>query len=330
MDAIDIGVIGLGVMGRQHLRVLRGINGFRIVGVCDPNAGLAERLESDEPALVVFPDVAALVDAGISAAVIASPTALHAEQASYLVERGIHVLVEKPVAASLDEAKGLQELARRHTTCLLVGHVERFNPAVRVLKEFLRRGALGQVVSLSASRVGIGRPAMPSTNVVFDLAIHDVDVVRFLLENSVRVIGASGGSFPGNIHEDYAHLLLGCGETTGAVEANWITPRKRRKLFVTGTDGFAELDYIRQEVRTYQGKSEFIGDGTDLYHCLSRTANPVSVPVAKSEPLQAELRHFAACIRGEEEPTIVLDEAIDALGCCDQATRMIREARSVQ
>ncbi|MDA8284884.1 MAG: Gfo/Idh/MocA family oxidoreductase [Actinomycetota bacterium] len=328
MDTIDIGVIGLGVMGRQHLRVLRGIDDFHVVGVCEPDRGTADQFAGDDPPLAVVPDVAALVDIGITAAVVASPTTAHAEQAGYLVERGIHVLLEKPVAASVAEATRLREVARSHTACLLVGHVERFNPAVRVLKEFLRRGSLGQVVSLSASRVGVGRPAMPSTNVIFDLAIHDVDVVRFLFEEPVRVIGATGGSLPRNVQEDFAHLLLSCGQMTGAVEANWITPRKRRKLFVTGTDGFAELDYIRQEVRAYQGKSELIGDGTDLYHCLLRTADPVSVPVASGEPLQAELRHFAKCIRGEEDPVIVVDEAIDALGCCEQATRMMRQAGS--
>ncbi len=328
MDTIDIGVIGFGVMGRQHLRVLRGIDDFRVVGVCEPDPSTADQATRDNSTLAVVPDIAALVDAGIVAAVVASPTAAHAGQAEYLVERGIHVLVEKPVAANIVEAARLRDVARSHTACLLVGHVERFNPAVRVLKDFLRQGWLGQVLSLSASRVGVGRPAIPSTNVVFDLAIHDVDVVRFLLEDAVRVIGATGGSFPGNLQEDYAHLLLACGQATGAVEANWITPRKRRKLFVTGTDGFAELDYIRQEVRTYRGKTELVGDGADLYQCLSRTADPVSVPVGSSEPLQAELRHFAACIRGEEDPVVVLDEAIDALDCCDQATRMIREARS--
>lgn len=326
MDKIDIGLIGLGVMGRQHLRVLRSIDDFNVVGVCDPHPAAAQLVGTDHPGLTVVPEIQGLLDEGITAAVVASPTAAHASQAASLVERGIHVLVEKPVASDLADAARLRALAEARTARVLVGHIERFNPAVRALKDFLRQGSLGQVVSVSASRVGVGRPAIPSTNVVFDLAIHDIDVVRYLLEEPVRVLGATGGSFPGNAHADYAHVLMACGSATGAVEANWITPRKRRKLFITGTEGFAELDYIQQEVRTYRGRSEFVGDGADLYHCMPRTAEPVALPVASGEPLQAELQHFAACVRGDEDLVMTLEEAIDALRCCDDATRLMGQA----
>lgn len=324
MEKIDIGLIGLGVMGRQHLRILRDTDEFEVVGVYDPDPSAAAQARLDQPGLTVVPDLKELLEAGIRAAVVASPTAAHADHAAALLEHGVHVLVEKPVAANLGDATRLRAVVGAKTARVLVGHIERFNPAVRALKDFLRRGSLGQVVSISASRVGVGRPAVPSTNVVFDLAIHDIDVVRFLMEQPVRVLGASGGAFPGNAQADYAHVLLACGSASGAVEANWITPRKRRALFVTGTEGFAELDYIRQEVRTFRGRSEFIGDGADLYHCVSRTSEPVSLPVATGEPLRAELEHFAAYIRGDEAPVITLDEAIDALACCVEASRLMQ------
>lgn len=324
MEKIDVGLIGLGVMGRQHLRVLREIDDFAVVGVYDPDPSAAARARLDHPGLTVVQDLKELLAAGIKAAVVASPTAAHAGHAVALVEHGVHVLVEKPVAANLGDANRLRAVAAAASARVLVGHIERFNPAVRALKEFLRRGSLGQVVSISASRVGVGRPAVPSTSVVFDLAIHDIDVVRFLMEQPVRVLGASGGSFPGNAHADYAHLLLACGSVSGAVEANWITPRKRRTLFVTGTGGFAELDYIHQEVCTYRGRSEFIGDGADLYHCMPRTSEPVPLVVTSGEPLRAELEHFAAYVRGDEVPAITLEEAIDALACCVEATRMMQ------
>lgn len=328
MEPIDIGVIGLGIMGRQHLRILRDSNDFRVIGICEPNLEQAEKLTADDPRLLVVRTIEELVNTGISAAVVASPTAAHAEQAEYLLKCGIHVLIEKPVAADIVEAAHLRELSANSTSCVLVGHVERFNPAVRRLKKLLQEGFLGSIVSISTTRVGVSRPAMPSTNVVLDLAIHDLDIIRFLLDNPVRIVGASGGSFPGNRVEDYAHLLITCGHTAGVVEANWITPHKRRKLFVTGTAGFAELDYIRQEIRTYAGRTEVIGDGSDLYHSVVSTSDPVVVSVARSEPLQIELDHFASCIRGTEYPVITLEEAIDALKCCHYGTWLMRRGRN--
>ncbi len=326
MAKIDIAVIGLGVMGSQHLRILRELDDFNIVGAYDPDTSVAERARRGHPGLTMASHVKELLEAGIGAAIIASPSTAHADLAASLVEQGINVLVEKPVAADVEQAMLLSTVAGTTASRILVGHIERFNPAVRGLKDFVRRGSLGQVVSISASRVGVARPAVPSTDVVLDLAIHDIDVIRFLLEQPVRVLGASGGSLPGNAQLDYSHVLLACGSATGAVEANWITPRKRRALFVTGTEGFAELDYIHQAVRTYRGKSELIGDGADLYHCMSQTSEAEVLPVARREPLRAELEHFAAYIRGEEGPVITLDEAIDALVCCVEASRLIRDS----
>lgn len=328
MDTVDVAVIGLGVMGRQHLRVLQESPGFRVVAASDPNQEAASRVSRQCPEVRIVSDFASLLEVGIDAAIVASPSALHAEQAVFLMENGIHVLLEKPVTATVAQARRLFEVARRSSTQLLVGQIERFNPAVQKLRSLIARGDIGKVMSLSASRVGVARPAVPTSNVIFDLAIHDIDIMRFLLGSPVLFVGATGGSRPGNLLEDYANVLLKCGDATGAIEANWITPRKRRKLFVTGTEGFAELDYIRQELQVFQGESEIVGDGSDLYHCVSRTADPVTVVVQQGEPLEAELRHFGACIRGEDEPAILLEEAIDALSCCDEATRYIREEHS--
>ncbi len=324
MHPIRIVVIGLGIMGRQHVRVLRELPQFELVGVHDPDPQVTDLVLYDLPDVTLFRCIEDVVRMDITAAVVASPTAMHAEQTEFLVSQGIHVLVEKPVAGQLSEALRLEKIAEEVHTCILVGHIERFNPAVGGLKSFLNRGELGDIMSISARRVGVARPARPTTNVVFDLAIHDIDVVRFVMGQEVSVVGAIGGFLPGNVQEDYAHLLLECGPTTAAIEANWITPRKSRRLSITGTAGLVELDYIRQEVRSYRGKTEFIGDSGDLYRCIAATAEPSVVPVDRAEPLRLELEHFHACIVGAENPIITMEEAVSALRCCDEATRLIR------
>lgn len=325
MQPIDVAVVGLGVMGRQHLRVLRQLPPFRVVALCDPDIERALQLRGDDTSVATLSDMNQLGKLGVTAAVLASPTSEHFEQTSYLASCGISLLVEKPLVRSLAEAASLGKLLANSSASLLVGHIERFNPAVQVLRRLIRTGTLGDVLSVSASRVGVSRPVKPTTNVIFDLAIHDIDVTRFLLGTPLEVLAATGGSLPGNALEDYASLLLACGRSTVFTEANWITPRKRRALSVTGSEGFLELDYVSQTLTAYPGQTEVVADRGDLFHRIARTAEPISIPVPFSEPLERELIHFAACIRGQEQPAISVEEAIDAVFCCDDATRLIRE-----
>ncbi|MHB1087483.1 MAG: Gfo/Idh/MocA family oxidoreductase [Acidimicrobiales bacterium] len=327
MKPIRVGVVGLGVMGRQHLRVLRGLVEFEVVAIADPRSGDYDTLAERAAGISVHSDPEDLLAYDLDAVVIASPTSLHVPQATLFLHAGVHVLLEKPIAPDVASALALAQVARKSTARLLIGHIERFNPAIDALRSLIAGGNLGRVLSISARRVGVARPALPATNVIADLGIHDIDVIQLLTGNEPVVLGATGGSLPGNQQEDFAFVLLSYGDVAAAVETNWITPLKSRRLSVTGTGGFVDLDYVRQEVTVYEGRIDPVENPTTHFSAVWQTAQGRPLWVLQGEPLMRELLHFADCVRGHSEPAISCDEALAALAACQRATDWVREAQ---
>jgi UDP-N-acetylglucosamine 3-dehydrogenase len=309
-------------MGRQHARVLSEMPQVELVAAADVSAEARAQLELriDIPATA---DWRVLLDGPADAVVNALPTPDHFEVTRELLRAGKHVLVEKPIAMTLAEAEELVSLARRVDRVLLVGHVERFNPAVVALRQILRNGEIGDVVTLAARRVGISRPTAPRTDVVIDLAIHDIDVCGYLLSNTQgRLAFASARALPGNQLEDHADLVLRFGEAVASVQANWITPVKIRRLTITGTAGLAEVDYLEQSLRLYRGAPEvFAGPLWDFF-AVARESEAEEVSVARGEPLRGELEHFVNRIASG-------DTSVDEARGAAQALALAIEARSV-
>lgn len=309
---IRVAVAGLGAIGRQHARLVSELPQFELVAVCDANPAAREELV-DRLQVPAVDDYAELVKFEPQAVIIALPTSLHFEAATFFLNAGIHLLVEKPVAATIEEATQLAELAATSNTTLLVGHVERFNNGVRALKQQIEAGRLGQIISVVTRRVGIARPAAPNANVALDLAIHDVDVVRYLLDTPGEFLASGLSTIGDNQLEDHVDLVLRYGDVFCTVQANWITPVKIRRLSITGSKGTAELDYISQQLRVYESVPELIkGEPWDFF-AVAKESSPVQVAVEKSEPLRAELSHFADCIAKGLPPMMPVDHARDAL-----------------
>jgi UDP-N-acetylglucosamine 3-dehydrogenase len=328
MKPIRIGVVGLGVMGQQHVRVLGELSQFELVAVADPRiAEIGHRFDGGGQ-LVRRVDPGDLLNDELEAVVIASPTSWHVAQAELFLRNGIHVLVEKPIAIDVTSANEMASAASASGAALLVGHIERFNPAIDTLQALLANGDLGRILSISARRVGVARPALPSTNVIIDLGIHDVDIIQMLTGERPAIVGASGGTLPGNQLEDYAFLMLSYGKVAAAVEANWVTPLKSRRLSVTGSGGFVDLDYVRQEVTVYEGRVNPVEGTKEEFNAIWQTAEPRSLFVEQGEPLKRELAHFAECVRGASVPGVSTEEAIAALAACQDATDRIRLAAS--
>lgn len=328
MKAIRVGVVGLGVMGRQHLRVLSELSEFELVAVADPRIEEIGEFVGGCSQLVSRSDPVDLLTDGLDAVVIASPTSSHVTQAKLFLREGIHVLVEKPIAVDVSSAKELADVADECGSVLLVGHVERFNPAIDTLRMLIAKGDLGRVLSISARRVGVARPAVPSTNVITDLGIHDIDVIQMLTRDHPTVLDAIGGALPGNISEDFAFVLLSYGQVAAAVEVNWITPLKSRRLSVTGTGGFVDLDYVRQEVTVFEARVDPVESESASFSAIWQTAEPRSLAVKQGEPLKRELAHFANCIRGNVRPDVPVVDVIASLAACQDATDHIRRATS--
>lgn len=324
--SVKVAVAGLGVMGRQHLRVLTQLPSVEVVQACDGAVAARDTAAADfgVRTTATWQD---LSDSGADAVVVALPTGLHFEAASFFLSNGLHVLLEKPMASDLDEVEALKDLAAGSTQTLLVGHVERFNPAVEALRSLLRNGRLGDVVSVQARRVGTSRPAAPHVNVALDLAIHDLDVIRYILGREGRLLSAFGGSVADNALEDYVELLCVFGDAVVSCGANWITPVKIRRLSVTGTKGHAELDYINQELHLYESVPEVIKGGPRDFFAVSKESEAVPVPITRAEPLRLELEHFVQCLRGDAKSKVPVDEAAEAVRLAVEATQLIRRGR---
>ena len=314
MDKIRVGVIGVGAMGRHHARIYHELAGAELVGVADVNKQAAATVAA-EYHTKAFTDCEQLLKSDLNAVSIAVPTSLHEEIARKAAQYGVHMLIEKPVANSLVSADRIIGVARRENLKLMIGHIERFNPAIVKLKKLIATHELGQILSISSRRVGPDPPRIRDVGIIIDLAVHDIDAITYLYgKRATNVYAIGGNSF--HIKEDYASILLRYGDRhSGIVETNWLTPHKIRKITVTGTEGVAEADYLEQSLKIW--KKEFVRN----------------VQIAKREPLRNELEHFLRCVANGEKPIpsgeegkYVLYVALSAIESYQQGTNVLLNA----
>jgi UDP-N-acetylglucosamine 3-dehydrogenase len=290
---LRVGVVGVGVMGRNHVRVLSEQN-VEIVGIYDIDENLSKIIakQYDVESAKSYDE---LLEKKPDAIIIATPTRHHFEGAEKALQRGVDVFIEKPITETLEQARRLKELSENNKRVLMVGHIERFNPAVKNLKEYIENGTLGKVVSITVKRVGPYNPRIRDVGIIMDLGPHDFDVISYLLKKKARGVFASAGMIK-HEHEDYASINMQFDEEINAtIELNWLTPFKMRELTAIGTEGIAILDYIRQELRIYKKENE------------------LKVEIKKIEPLKIEIQEFIECIHKRKRPLTGVDEGIYAL-----------------
>jgi len=288
--AIKTAVIGVGNMGFHHARVLSWVSD--LAAVCDVDDTTAKSVAKSFKCKA-YTDYKELIESEKPDAVtIAVPTVHHFDVADYCLSNKIPILIEKPITPTAKEAWKLINKAKNSGIFLMVGHIERFNPAVRILKNLIDAGKLGQVISLLALRVGLQPPKQSHADVVLDLAIHDIDVFSYLInEHPTQIKIKRTKLFNRNI-ADAGVVMLTYSGTTGVIQTNWITPIKIRQLFVTGTEGFVKLDYIQQKLTLYD-KLLSIKPVGDYFEVVSRfTAPSKELFVSRKEPLMEEMAYF--------------------------------------
>ena len=292
---LPVGVIGVGALGRHHARHLAQLDGACLVGVTDTDRDRARAVAAELGTEAC--DLEALLDR-VEAVTIAVPTPAHAEVGLHALERGIPVLMEKPLASTLAEADQLIAAAAATGVQLQVGHIERFNPAVRELKRCIERGDMGEIVSVFARRVGVMPPQVKDANVILDLAIHDIDVFRYLLgADSPTEVFCNAGRVNGGDLLDYADVFLRFGRVACLLQVNWVTPVKIRELAVTGTRGYAEVEYVRQELRYHSAQAVRPVDSYSEVTAYSEQA-PELLAHEHVEPLARELGEFLRAVEG--------------------------------
>jgi predicted dehydrogenase len=284
-----LGVVGLGQWGQHHVRIYHQMAGVTLAGVADSAAREANAF-ARRYSTTGYRDYHELFGK-VDAVSLVVPTALHYEIAKDFLEHGVHVLVEKPITTSVDEAAELVELAQRRGLVLLVGHVERFKPAVQRLRDLVTDPLFVQV-----RRVRPWNPRrIMDVGVVLDLMIHDLDIVLGLMRAPVSRVTAVGAAIHGD-DEDLAvaHLTLRSGCMASFV-ASRVSPVKAAEIEITLPDGFIHLNYLSQQLTVRH-------DGQD---------RRLAVPAG--EPLRAELTHFVQCVRGETAPLVSGEDGLRAL-----------------
>jgi UDP-N-acetylglucosamine 3-dehydrogenase len=323
----NVAVAGVGVMGQSHARVYSELEDVNLVAVADVNQEAA-RSVADRFGCKFYNNFESLLDnESIDAVSIAVPTSYHRQIAILALKRGIATLVEKPLADTRDAALDIINAAQAQNTQLMVGHIERFNPAAAKLKEIVSQGQLGEIISIITRRVGIAPPRIKDASVIVDLGVHDIDICNYLLDSQPDNIFASGGRALISNREDYAQILLQYGKANVFIQVNWITPVKVRILNVTGTKGYAELDYINQRLTLHQAKIDTTFD--DYGDFIVKFGQPVTIEaqVQKQEPLKLEIEHFINCVRDGSRPLVSGEEGLAALEIALKAQQMCKKVR---
>lgn len=288
-------VVGAGAMGQHHARIYHELG--ILSAVCDTN--IARAAEIAEKFGVSYTDnleeVFSLGEVPDCASVVV-PTPMHTDVTKFLLERGCHVMLEKPMAPTIEEAVFLDQLAEQKGLVLAVGYIETFNPAFAAVTDLHSDGFFGEIISVTMRRVG-GVPRS-ADNVVMDLMTHDFSLLINLFGNSPTEVRVNTRTADNIV--DSAHAILKFGEASAFCEANWISPIKVRQMVITGTKGYCEVDLIAQQVTCYGNPAPYNGPRV-------RYGQPQNITIVRYniEPLKAELQSFVDTVEGNLTSPVV-------------------------
>jgi predicted dehydrogenase len=312
---IKVAVIGVGAMGRNHVRVYSEMPEVEVVAVADAQLKQAEAV-GRRFGVPAYEDYRLMLDEEKPEAVtIAVPTTLHREVACEAMGRGIHVLIEKPIAFDAAAGREMIAAAQQAGVRLMVGHVERFNPAVIALKARLAEGALGRVFQIDARREGPFPTRIADVGVVIDLAVHDLDVMRYISGAELVRVYAETERRVHSAHEDLLTGLTRLSDgTIGTLTINWLTPTKIRELYVTGEQGMFRVDYLTQDLYFYENATAH-GYDWDTLRVLRGVSEGqmIRYMIPKKEPLRAEQEAFLAAVRDGSPVPVSGQDGLKAL-----------------
>lgn len=304
-EPVPVAVVGGGNMGANHIRVYDELPDAELVGVVEPDPDRAQEI-ADEYHVPVVGQVDDLE--GASAVTIAVPNRFHREVAETCIDRGLDVLVEKPLATSVEEAEAIADAAEEAGAILQVGHIERFNPAVEMLHDLLDTMT---VLAIETHRLGPFNEHLTNESVVFDLLIHDVDIIRSILGDDIDKIRGMGLKHKSETW-DQATAMLQYPGSVAVLTASHITHGKVRRLNVTAEECFISLNYQTQQIEIQQHGSEQTTSilGQSGYRTETRTESPF---VSTREPLKNELEHFLYCVRTRTKPRVSGEDGVEAI-----------------
>lgn len=311
---IKVAVVGIGNMGMNHVRAYSKSN-VTLVAIADTNV-LRGKEVSEKFGVPFFENYQKMCEeVNLDAVSVCVPTNLHYKVAKHFLTKGLNVLLEKPISTNVREARLLLDLAKKNKNTFLVGHIERFNPAVKKAKEIIDGGRLGDICAIMIRRVGGYPPQIVDTNISIDLAIHDLDIANYLMSSKpVKVSINKQKRLTSKTEDAVEYFMKYKNKASVYIQANWISPVKIRKLSITGTKGYMELDFITQQIDLYEsnfGKFSMAKGGYSEYVLKFSNPDKISIPVDKKEPLVEEINYFLDSVKSKTK--IDSEFAIDAL-----------------
>lgn len=325
-EMLRVGLLGVGMMGRHHARVLRELDGVDLVAIADPGGdphGVAGNLE-------ILPDIDALINVGIDTAVVAVPTRFHEAAALKLASAGVHTLVEKPIAHTLQAGQRMVDAFRDAGLVGAVGHIERFNPALQEMRRRIEAGELGAVYQVATRRQGPFPSRIADVGVAKDLASHDVDLTAWVVQSPYDLVLAQTAFKSGREHED---MITITGRTASGVIVNnivnWLSPMKERLTVVTGENGAFIADTATGDLTFYaNGTIPLEWESVSSFRGVSE-GDVTRYAFPKREPLRVEHEAFRDAVLGNSTDVVTMEQGQRTLRVIEASLQSARENQVV-
>lgn len=311
-DVMRVGVIGVGYLGRFHARIYSDMPGVELVGVADTNRETADRVASEYDTRALYDPMALLDEVDVVSVVV--PTSMHRQVAVPYLEKGIHMLLEKPVASTLEDARVIVDTARKHNAILQIGHLERFNAGIMALADHVNEPRF-----IEAHRLGPFVERATDVDVVTDLMIHDIDIILSLVGSKLSSISATGTPVLTD-HVDIANARLEFANGAVAnVTASRVSSKKFRRIRVFGRNSYTAINFVDQQLEVaYPGE---IPEGQNFPEIVYESHS-----ITPSQPLDAELEHFINAVRDGNKPLVTGEDGMEALRVAMQVTDIINKS----
>lgn len=327
MSGLRVGLVGIGMMGRNHARVLGSLEGVDLVAIADP-AGDKHGGAGSTP---VVKSVSELIAHGVDMAVVAVPTAFHLEAGLELAGAGVHTLIEKPLATDAHESQQLVDAFEAAGLVNAVGHIERCNPALVSLRARLEHGDLGDIYQVATRRQGPFPNRIADVGVVKDLATHDIDLTAWVIQSPYARVSAQTAHKSGREHEDLISITAQMQDGTVVSHlVNWLSPLKERLTVVTGEKGAFVADTLHGDLTFHEnGLIATEWDQVSTFRGVSE-GNSTRYAIPKPEPLRVQHEHFRDAVLGKSNQVVSMREGMETVIVADACIRAAREARTIQ
>lgn len=327
MTNLRAGLVGLGIMGQNHARVLSSLSGVELVAVADPQGDTRKVLPEHQ----ILSSIDEVISKGVDYCVIAAPTAFHEEISIKLIDAGIHILIEKPIAHSLASALRIKIAAENKGIIGAVGHIERFNAALQQARTRIQAGELGEIYQISTRRLGPFPSRIADVGVIMDLATHDIDLTAWISNSSYKSVSAQSAIRSGREHEDLVSIVaqLSSGIVANHL-VNWLSPLKERKTIITGEKGTYVVDTLTSDLTFYANGTVSVSQDR-IAHFKGVSQGDIHIfAFDKPEPLRLEHENFRDAVLGKDASIVTLTEGAKTVSVAAGALESIKSQETIK